>query len=171
MVPHRSAGPDADPKETAMTLTRKIVATLALVCVSAPAFAHGHGGMSPGGNQPQSYQHNEPSTNHDKTTNKSTQITTPASHEHVRMLTPLQKAKVILHLSPILQRLVREYGAALAAGNKFEIARTLREIQHLNEIAVRDDVVVFFNQGAGGHNIEIGRLPGRILLDGKSVQI
>jgi hypothetical protein len=154
-----------------MTATRTIVAALALACMSAPALAHGHGGMSPGGNQPSSHQETNRWMNHDQATNKSNHVTTPISQQHVKKLTQQQQAQVILHLSAELKTLIQQYGAALNAGNRAEIARTLREIGRLNAIALKDGVIVFIGQGAGGHNVDIGRLPGRILLDGKSVQI
>ena len=113
MVPHhRAAEHPSNFEETDMTRTIQTIAALAVICLSAPAFAHGsgHGGMNMGGNMGGN-GHNGPSMNSknsmswNKVDNKSGQ-TTSHHHDNFTKIKLIWKQQQIMHLRTELRRLV-----------------------------------------------------------------
>ena len=162
-----------------MTTASKIIAAFALVCLSAPAFAHGHaGGMS--GNQ--TSQHDDRSTNHDQTTTTNQggqtvklipaqQLEKMKAAQKFNMLTPLQQLQLQRQVGASLGTLINTFAADLKAGNKGAAAMILREIARLSATTFKDGFSLALSAGSG-HTVQIGNLPnGQFVLDGKVVRI
>lgn len=143
------------------TRTGKTIALLALVSISAPAFAHGGGGNH-GMNQSMPSHMTSPSN----TANGNTK-----SMQQNGKITPQQKEQVLLKVAPQLTALAPQLTAALQSGNKALAAKILGELKTLSRLEAKFQVTTFTGVANGGQ-LELGfSVHGGVTLNGQPVRI
>jgi len=121
-----------------MTRTIKTIAALAVICLSAPAFAHGggHGGMDMGGNGRNGQSMN--STSWNKVDNKTSQ-TVDRHHDRFTKIKLVRKQEQIKRLEAELRRLFMQLQKAT---NPVRLAKIEHEIQHVVRDLKQDGALV-----------------------------
>ena len=144
-----------------MTRTRKTIALLAFIFVSAPAFAHGGGGNH-GMNQSMP-SHTTAPTNTSNDHNKSMQQNSK--------LTVQEQQKILAMIAPRLATLPTQLAAALQSGNKALAAQLLGQLKALSRLEAKFHLTTFTGVGNGGQ-IELGfSVHGGVTLNGQPVRI
>jgi hypothetical protein len=117
-----------------MTRTIQTIAALAVICLSAPVFAHGsgHGGMDMGGNGHMN------STSWNKVDNKSSQ-TVDRHHDRSTKIKLTRKEEQIKRLEAELRRLFMQLQKAT---NPVRLAKIEGEIRHVVRDLKQDGALV-----------------------------